>query len=337
MTMVSGEAVHLDIRVARVGSRALALLIDILCQLVVFVVLLFALSLFAAVWSMYSVVDSAFGQALTIILLVSTFVGHQAVWETTTAGRTPGKFVMGLRVVRDDGGPIRFRHAIVRALVGAAVEWPGLLMPLITWAASLVTMVSNPQSKRLGDLAAGTVVIHERSPATWGWVPATPATLQAWASTLDLTGLDDELALSVRHFLARSRRLKEPFRTQLGIKLAAEVMQRTNPAPPPNTPGWAYLAAVLGERHRRSAARLAAARAAHATLWPELFPQLPPVTQQPWTSPAPWYTEPAAGSTVPSVPAAPAPPAAELGSAVPDRGGAAARLRAAAPDGPRVS
>jgi len=294
MTMVSGEAVHLDIRVARVGSRALALLIDILCQLAVFFVLMFVLSLFAAFLSFFSVVDEALGQALVVVVLVATFVGHQATWETLTAGRTPGKFVMGLRVVRDDGGPIRFRHAIVRALVGAAVEWPGLLMPLITWAASLVTMISNPQSKRLGDLAAGTVVIHERSPATWGWVPATPPPLAAWASTVDLTGLDDDLALAVRHFLARSRRLREPFRTRLGMKLAAEVLTRTNPPPPPNTPGWAYLAAVLGERHRRTAARLATARAAHATLWPELFPQLPPTAQQPWTAPAPWPTDPAA-------------------------------------------
>ncbi len=294
MTMVSGEAVQLDIRVARIGSRALALLVDILCQLAVFVVLMIATSLFAAALSLVTIMDNALGQAIMVVLLVVTFVGHQAVWETLTAGRTPGKFVMGLRVVRDDGGPIRFRHAIVRALVGAAVEWPGLLMPLITWAASLVTMISNPQSKRLGDLAAGTVVIHERSPATWGWVPMTPAALQAWASTVDLTGLDDELALAVRHFLARSRQLKEPFRTQLGMKLAAEVMQRTNPAPPPNTPGWAYLAAILGERHRRSAARLATARAAHATLWPELFPKLPPAPQQPWTAPSPWYTQPVA-------------------------------------------
>src|SRR5262245_24167884 len=299
MTMVSGEAVHLDIRVARVGSRALALLIDIICQFAVLVVLLFGLSLFAAIFALYSRVDAALGQALLVVALVAVFVGHQAAWETLTAGRTPGKFVMGLRVVRDDGGPIRFRHAIVRALVGAAVEWPGLLMPLITWAASLVTMISNPQSKRLGDLAAGTVVIHDRSPATWGWVPATPLPLRTWASTLDLTGLDDELALAVRHFLARSRRLQEPFRTQLGMKLAAEVIAKTNPPPPPSTPGWAYLAAVLGERHRRTAARLATARAAHATLWPELFPQLPATTAQPWTAPAPWPTQPDAAAGVP--------------------------------------
>lgn len=307
--MVSGEAVHLDIRVARIGSRALALLIDIACQAGVFVALLFLTTLFLQFVDAISVYDDALGQATMVVLVVVTFVGHQALWETLTAGRTPGKFAMGLRVVRDDGGPIRFRHAIVRALIGAAVEWPGLLMPLVTWTASLVTMISNPHSKRLGDLAAGTVVIHERSPATWGWVPATPPQLATWASTVDLTGLDDELALAVRHFLARSRQLKEPFRTQLGMKLAGEVMARTNPPPPANTPGWAYLAAVLGERHRRTAARLASARAAHASLWPELFPKLPPTPHRPWTAAAPWTTE---------APSIPAPRPESLRPAAPD-------------------
>jgi uncharacterized RDD family membrane protein YckC len=284
--LVSGEAVHLDIRVARAGSRVLALLIDIVCQLVVFLVL----SVFTGLALVTSgLFDAAISDAVMVVIMVTTFVGHQTVWETLTAGRTPGKFALGLRVVRDDGGPVRFRHAVVRALIGAAVEWPGLLMPLITWVASLITMATNPQSKRLGDLAAGTIVIHERSPATWGWVPATPPVLAPWASTVDLTGLDDELALAVRHFLARSRKLKEPFRTELGTRLAAEVMACTNPPPPPQTPGWAYLAAVLGERHRRTASRLTAARAAQATLWPELFPLLPPV-QHPWTAPAPWPT-----------------------------------------------
>jgi len=299
--LVSGEAVHLDIRVARAGSRALALLIDMVSQFATFLVLAFVALI---VLSASGLGDEALSGTAWVIVIVATFVGHQAVWETVTQGRTPGKFLMGLRVVRDDGGPIRFRHAVVRALVGAAVEWPGLLMPLITWAASLITMATNPQSKRLGDLAAGTLVIHERSPASWGWIPVTPPPLAAWAATLDLTGLDDELALAVRHFLARSRDLREPFRTKLGMRLAGEVLAKTNPPPPPNTPGWAYLAAVLGERHRRTAARLSAARAAHATLWPELFPQLTPVTQQPWTAPAPWPTAyPTGAATVAGIPA----------------------------------
>jgi hypothetical protein len=131
-------------------------------------------------------------------------------------------------------------------------------------------MLANPRGKRLGDLAAGTIVIHERTPAGWGWVPAMPAHLSGWAALLDLTGLDDELALAVRHFLARNRELSERSRARLGYALASEVIARTSPPPPPNVPGWLYLAAVLAERHRRAATRLAAARQATAQVWPEL-------------------------------------------------------------------
>jgi hypothetical protein len=144
-------------------------------------------------------------------------------------------------------------------------------MPLVTWSASLWTMLVHRQGKRLGDLAAGTIVIYERTPAAWGWVPAMPPALASWAATLDLTGLSDDLALAVRHYLARNREIREPFRSRLGFSLAIEVAGSTTPPAPPGTPGWAYLAAVLAERHRRALLRLAAARAATAAVWPELI------------------------------------------------------------------
>jgi uncharacterized RDD family membrane protein YckC len=269
--LVSGEAVQLEVRVARAGSRVLALMIDILAQ-----VLLLAVIIPVALVSLgAAVADAALAQAAQVIIVIVVFVGYQTVWETLTAGRTPGKFAMGLRVVRDDGGPVRFRHCLTRALVGATVEWPGLLLPVVTWFASIATMIGNPQGKRLGDLAAGTIVIHDRTPHSWGWIPGIPPNLAHWASTLDLTALDDDLALACRHFLARSRSLAEPFRSRLGERLAVEVMAVTTPQPPRGTPGWAYLAAVIGERHRRTAARLGAARRAQAALWPELFPHFP--------------------------------------------------------------
>jgi hypothetical protein len=190
--------------------------------------------------------------------------------ETLAGGRTVGKLALGLRVVRADGGPIRFRHALTRSLVAVAVEWPGLVFPVLTWIVSLTTMLAHPRGKRLGDLAAGTIVIHERTPAAWGWVPAMPPQLAPWAALLDLTGLDDELALAVRHFLARNRQLREPARTRLGYALAVEVAARVTPPPPPGMPGWAYLAAVLAERHRRATGRLVAARAVTASVWPDL-------------------------------------------------------------------
>jgi RDD family len=218
----------------------------------------------------FPAVDAALFAALEIGLLALVMVGYPVAFETLGGGRTLGKLALGLRVVRDDGGPIRFRHALTRSLVSVAVEWPGLVMPLLTWVVSLTTMMSNPRSKRLGDLAAGTIVIHERTPAAWGWVPAMPLPLARWAALLDLTGLDDDLALAVRHFLARNREITEPARSRLGHSLAIEVAACTTPPPPRGVPGWAYLAAVLAERHRRAAHRLAIARSATMAVWPGL-------------------------------------------------------------------
>lgn len=267
--LVSGEAVELDIRVARAGSRVPALLIDILIQGLLFYVLVMlgGLLLGLLMLSGLVMVDGTLARGLMLVLVVVVLIGYPAAMETLTRGRTVGKLVLGLRVVRDDGGPIRFRQALTRALVGASLEWPGLLLPPLTWLASLWMMIAHPHGKRLGDLAAGTIVIHERTPEAWGWVPAMPPHLAGWARTLDLVGLDDDLALAVRHFLARNRHLKEPARSRLGYQLASQVAAVTNPPPPPGTPGWAYLAAVLAERHRRAALRLAATRQRAAAYW----------------------------------------------------------------------
>jgi uncharacterized RDD family membrane protein YckC len=270
VSLVSGEAVEFDIRFARLGSRTLALLIDIVAQIGLIFVLYVLFGILLGIGAALGAADEALIGTLLTLMFVIVFIGYPALLETLTSGRTLGKLAMGLRVVRDDGGPIRFRHALTRALVAAALEWPGVLLIPVTWVVSLWIMLVNPQGKRLGDLMAGTIVIHERTPASWGWVPAMPQALTGWARTLDLTGLDDELALAVRHYLARNREIREPARSRLGFSLASEVAAATTPPAPPGTPGWAYLAAVLAERNRRSVQRLARARAATATVWPEL-------------------------------------------------------------------
>jgi uncharacterized RDD family membrane protein YckC len=269
---LTGEAVHLDVRLARLGSRVLARLIDIIIQLVLAYLLVIVLSLGALLLGAAGVIalDAAIFAVVEIVTIVAVLIGYPVLMETLTRGRTMGKLVFGLRVVRDDGGPVTFRQALTRGLVGTAIEWPGLVGAPLTWLASIATMIASPESKRIGDHAAGTVVIHERTPAAWGWVPQMPQGLEGWASTLDLTGLDDDLALAVRHFLARNRQIREPARTALGLRLAAEVAASTNPPPPPGTQGWAYLAAVHAERHRRAVRQLVAVRARAATVWPDL-------------------------------------------------------------------
>lgn len=280
---LTGEAVHLDVRVARLGSRVLARLVDIVVQIVLGYTLLIVILLLLLLGSAIGIVafDPSLLGVTQIITLVVTFIGYPVFMETVTRGRTLGKLILGLRVVRDDGGPVTFRQALARGLVGAAIEWPGVIGAPLTWLATIWTMVVSPQSKRIGDHVAGTIVIHERTPAAWGWVPQMPPGLAGWATTLDLGGLDDDLALAVRHYLARNRFIREPARTQLGHRLAREIAAVTNPPPPAGTPGWAYLAAVHAERHRRAIGRLVAVRTRAAAVWPDLVAATSPARPMP--------------------------------------------------------
>jgi uncharacterized RDD family membrane protein YckC len=277
--IVTGEAVPLEIRVAGLGSRALALLLDLLIQVVLFMVLWMMALIAMAMLELVGLIDEALVIAMSIVVTALVLVGYPTAMLALTGGRTLGKMALGLRVVRDDGGPISLRHAATRSFVGVAVEFPALLLPG-GWVISIASMLGSRLSKRVGDHAAGTFVIHERNLQSWGWVPAMPPELAGWAARLDLAGLDDNLALATRHFLSRNRHLREPARTQLGLSLARQVAEVIQLPPPAGTPGWAYLAAVHAERHTRAMRRLASERGRAGAVWPELVaataPPLPP-------------------------------------------------------------
>ncbi|MFI7597482.1 RDD family protein [Actinoplanes sp. NPDC049681] len=265
--LVNGEAVEVDVRHARIGSRGLALLLDMIVQILLGLVL-FTLTGAISSSALGSAVDEALIEAIATASVILVFVAYPTVVETLSNGRSLGKRAMGLRVVREDGGPIRVRHALVRSLVGIAVEWPGLLFPPFTWAVALTTMLFSPQGRRLGDLAAGTLVIHERSPAPWGWVPAMPPQLADWAAGLDLTNLDDDLALAARHYLARAADIRQPMNGRFAYGLAAEMSERIAQPVPPGVPPWMFLTAVLAERRRRANQRVHASRALTQRIWP---------------------------------------------------------------------
>ena len=288
--VVSGEAVEVDVRYARLGSRALALLLDIGTQLLLVLVLMTVAVL--TLPSMFGpLVDDAFMRTTFIVLLVTVFVAYPTATETLTNGRSLGKRAMGLRVVREDGGPVRLRHALTRTLVGVAVEWPGLIMPLVTWVVSMLTMLFSERGQRLGDLAAGTFVVHERPSSDWGWLPAMPPHLAPWAAGLDLSGVDDDLALAARHYLARAGQIREPYHTRFGYGLADEVAARIPQPPPPGTPPWLYLAAVLAERRQRAGRHVFTARALTDRIWPG-FGRLDRFTSQAIRSADPEQTQP---------------------------------------------
>jgi uncharacterized RDD family membrane protein YckC len=248
--LVSGEGVRLALAPAGVGSRVIAAILDLAIQFAALFLLIF-LTLFAAGGA-----DVAALEALSVAETVLVLAGYPIVSEWLARGRTIGKLALGLRVVRDDGGPIAFRHALVRGLAGLVLEKPGLIPPFTT-IAGLVTMSSSAREKRLGDMLAGTVVLNERSsPHALAPLPDwVPVPLQPWVMSLDMHRLDDRLALSARQFVSRAHEMTLPAQHALGEELRRRVLAVTSPPPPPGTPTPVLLMSVLAERRRRASAQ----------------------------------------------------------------------------------
>jgi uncharacterized RDD family membrane protein YckC len=244
--LVTGEAVVLELRLAKVPSRALGFFMD------GFVQILLLVGLIALVAAVGAVTDFALTMALFIAGIASIFVIMPATIETLSHGRSLGKLALGLRVVRDDGGPIRFRHALVRALLAFFVDlW------LLGWLGiGLITSLASSRGKRVGDYLAGTVVVRERIPVRGGTVAQMPAHLAEWAAGLDLSRIPNDLALAVRQYLSRIAELTPAVREDMGLRLAAEVSGYIGQPVPPGVPAWTFLSAVLAERRDRELARL---------------------------------------------------------------------------------
>lgn len=255
-SLVTGEAVRLDVSPAALPSRMLAALLDGIIQGALFFGVFLLIGLFAGAGSADGLV------AVVIVGFLAVMLGYPVMFETLMRGRTPGKAALGLRVVRDDAGPIGFRQAFVRGLIGVLIERPGITY----YAAAVLSSLIDKRGRRLGDFAAGTMVIQERVVVPQAPVALMPPQLAGWAATLEMSGLTDDLALSARSFLARSGAMTEAARHDLGGRLTEAITSVTSPPPPAGTPGWAYLAAVLAERRRREEQRHAA-EAAQDLAW----------------------------------------------------------------------
>ncbi|MEW2811793.1 RDD family protein [Streptomyces massasporeus] len=251
--LVTGEAVALELRPARLPSRALAVLLDLVAAMAVYVAVTIVL-----VTSTASL-DEAAQTALSIATFVLVLVGGPIAVETLSHGRSLGKLACGLRVVRDDGGPIRFRHALVRGLIG-------VIEILMTFGvvACIASFVS-ARGRRLGDVFAGTLVVRERIPVTrTGFVPPPPPWLAGRFSELDLSAVPDGLWLAVRQYLTRMQQLDPQVGWSMAERLASDLAERTGAPVPQGVPPAAYLAAVVQERQAREARRAFGGDAARA-------------------------------------------------------------------------
>jgi uncharacterized RDD family membrane protein YckC len=315
--VVTGEAVVLDVPCAQFPSRIGAVLIDLVIQLGLLAAILIA------VFASAGAVDAATDAGIFLTAYVAVVVGYSAILETATRGRTPGKMAFGLRVISDDGGPERFRQALVRSLTGAIEIWTLAFAPV-----GLITSMVSAKGKRLGDMFAGTYVIQERAPRRpdlSAMFVTVPPPLLGWAQVAETSRLGDQTAEAAGSYLRRYYELNPAAREDLGRRLATAVLARVSPPPPVGTPPPAYLAAVLAVRRQRDHARLArqqpgtaygapappgTAYGGPASPWPG------PASPSPrdWTAPAaPVPAAPPPAAPVPVAPASPWPAAQAVG------------------------
>ncbi|WP_406050614.1 RDD family protein [Streptomyces virginiae] len=242
--LVTGDAVVLGLRPARLPSRGLAILLDLAVYVTGYVLISVGLTVATAS------LDLAAQAAVAVATFLLFLVGVPIAVETLSHGRSLGKLACGLRVVRDDGGPIRFRHALVRGSMGV-VELI-LTFGSIACIASLVSA----RGRRLGDVFAGTLVVRERVPGTRVMpVPPPPPWLAGRFTGLDLSAVPDGLWLAIRQYLTRMNQLDPQVGATMAVRLADDLVARTGAPPPAGVPAAAFLMAVVHERQTRDAAR----------------------------------------------------------------------------------
>ncbi|MFD4422738.1 RDD family protein [Agromyces sp. NPDC058484] len=252
--LVTGEAVALDLRPASALIRAGGTAIDVLVAVLLIVALLLSLAGLS--------VDEAAFRAIIVAGVVGCIVVLPTAVETASRGRSLGKLALGLRVVRDDGGAIGFRHAFIRALTGVIeiyLTFGGL--------AALVGFLS-PSSKRLGDVLAGTHAQVERVPRLPQTAFGVPPELVGWAAIADVARLPDPIARRVASFFGNVEHLVPESRARVAASLAAEVAPFVSPLP--DAPPERFLAAVVALRRERDLTALRLEGARMAALEPQL-------------------------------------------------------------------
>ena len=239
----SGEAVHIDLPEAGLASRVVALIIDLIVQLVVLVALL--------LWASFATsgLDEAATAAIDLVVILAVILALPVAIETATKGKSLGKKAMGLRVVRDDGGPVRFRHSATRGLFMVLVDlWT------TAGAVGLITSLSNEKGKRVGDFFGGTIVVRDRFATSIPQPPPQmilPDDLAGWAAGLDLSRVSSDLIGSATSYASRRDSLDPEMRATTASAIVAALARQLGVQSPQPGESEQFLAAVVQEVSRR--------------------------------------------------------------------------------------
>lgn len=237
------ERVPLAFALASIGNRFLAVAIDHFIQYV---------TIFLVAWAFISIsgVGDSFGDsakslfnempkwtlAIMVIVLFVLFAGYFILFEWLWNGQTPGKRLMKLRVIREDGRPITLWEALARNLLRTFDAIPGVFIPI--YSVGLITVFMSRRDQRIGDFFAGTVVVRERTDEapTFEEVFSNPMSDAAFRRVQKKTEFQADILLLtekeisvVETFLRRRWDLSDRQRIWMAWRIALPLMYKMKP------------------------------------------------------------------------------------------------------------
>lgn len=251
LTIETPEQVAIHFPIAGIGSRFLAVLADTIVQILAYLVIFLLIFLIvSAAPRINGLVLERVGDkwiiAAIILFYFLLYWGYFTLFEAFWNGQTPGKKLCKLRVIRDSGRQITLFESMTRNLIRVVDALPSF------YAVGIVTMLCNRRNKRLGDFAAGTLVVHERAPEPALWSGTASRTITAGAFTpvaapvpmavVDPNAVDlpadavarltaDDLNV-IDHFFARAIDIDIPRRRALAERLAQQMTSKMEIALP---------------------------------------------------------------------------------------------------------
>ena len=204
VTITTPEGIDLELTLAGAGSRFVSALVDLGIQVILAV---------ATVAAFVGI--GGFGDAAVVIITTLVLLGYDILFEVLASGRTPGKRLNGLRVVRSGGEPVGFLTSAIRNVLRVVDFLP------FTYVIGAAAILATRKNQRLGDVAAGTLVVRDRAPKATAHREAPPA--PAETATWDTSAITAEEVAAVRRFLERRHEIEASARAELARTFATRL------------------------------------------------------------------------------------------------------------------
>ncbi len=247
------ELVTIEMPLAGIGSRFIALLLDYLLWGAGLIVVLLLALLFLPALHAFRPKSAQWAEAIVIFILFLFNWGYFTLFEALWNGRTPGKRAARIRVIQQSGRPISLLESMARNLVRYVDQLP------FFYAVGVIAMFVTSRHQRLGDLAAGTLVVRDREPEAplWGDAGSRTFTAQLFDRTpvaephtavvlpvVEIAKLSITDLQVLEEFLARRLDMSLGTRERLAARIASAIKEKSGLVEPEGTSVETFLEAT---------------------------------------------------------------------------------------------